>query len=253
LSLTVYPVMYIPGLSAKLLSMGCFLQERQEVHGNLKQITFHDTITRKPLLSVYPQSPWDTIFWVLPQEIKKASIATIYKVDYKIWHKRLGHPSKDVLKRAKELKDFPNDLVFPEHPPLCRGCAEGKMHSKSFPESDSRASKLFQLVHSDLKEFPIESYLKYKYIITFLDDYSFHAWIALLHKKSQTLAAFKHLVAMVRNQFKVVIGTLMSDFGGEYKSKEFDSFLKENGIQSCTSVPHVVTNKMVVQNTLTGH
>ena len=99
----IYPVMYIPRLSAKLLSMGSFLQDRQEVHGNLKQITFHDAITRKPLLSAYPRSSWDTIFWVLPQEIKEASIATIYKVDYKIWHKHLGHPSKDVLKRAKEL------------------------------------------------------------------------------------------------------------------------------------------------------
>jgi len=157
----------------------------------------------------------------------------------KIWHKCLGHPSKDVLKRAKELKDFPNDLVFPEHSPLCRGCAEGKMHSKSFPESDSQASKLFQLMHSDLKEFPVESYSKYIYIITFLDDYSSHAWIALLRKKSQTLTAFKHFDAMVRNQFKVAIGTLMSDFGGEYKSKDFDLFLKEKGIQSHTSVPHI--------------
>jgi len=144
-----------------------------------------------------------------------------------------------VLKSAKELKDFPNNFVFPEHPPLCRDCDEGKMHSKSYPDSNSRTSKLFQLVHSDLKEFPIKSYSKYRYIITFLDDYSSHAWIALLHKKSQTLAAFKHFVAMVRNQFKAVIGTLMSDFGGEYKSKEFDSFLKDNGIQSRTSVPHV--------------
>jgi len=205
----IYPVMYIPGLSAKLLSMGCFLQNRQEVHGNLKQITFHDAITHKPLLSTYPRSPWNTIFWVLPQEIKQASIATIYKVDYKTWHKRLGHPSKNVLKRAKELKDFTNNLVFPEHSPLCRGCAEGKMHSKSFPESDSWATKPFQLVHSDLKEFPIKSYLKYKYIITFLDDYSSHAWIALLRKKSQSLTAFKHFDAMVRNQFKAVIGTLI--------------------------------------------
>jgi hypothetical protein len=31
----------------------------------------------------------------------------------------------------------------------------------------------------------------------------------------------------------------MSDFGGEYKSREFDNFLKSNGIQSRTSVPHM--------------
>jgi hypothetical protein len=75
----------------------------------------------------------DTIFWVVPQEINTATFATIYKVDYDIWHKRLGHPSKDVLKRAKELKDFPNDLVFPEHSPLCRGCAEGIQSRTSVP------------------------------------------------------------------------------------------------------------------------
>ena len=68
----IYPVMYIPGLSAKLLSMGSFLQNRQEVHGDLRHITFHDAITRKPLLSTYPRSPWDTIFWVVQKEIKEA-------------------------------------------------------------------------------------------------------------------------------------------------------------------------------------
>jgi len=88
-----------------------------------------------------------------------------------------------VLKQAKELKGFPDDLVFPEHSPLCRGCAEGKLHSKSFPESISWATKLFSIVHSDLKEFPIKSYSKFKYLVSFIDDYSSHAWVALLKKK----------------------------------------------------------------------
>ena len=50
---------------------------------------------------------------------------------------------------------------------------------------------------------------------------------------------FKHFIAMVKTQFKVNIQTLMSDFGREYKSKDFEKFLKDNGIQSCTSVPHM--------------
>jgi transposase InsO family protein len=235
----IYPVLYIPGLSVKLLSVGSFLHNKQEIHGNARCISFHDEMTLKPLLSAYPQNPMDTIFWVVPQEINVASNATIYKVDYDIWHKRLGHPSKDVLKRARDLKDFPNDLVFPEHSPICRGCAEGKLHSKSFPESNSRATTPFALVHSDLKEFPVESYGKYKYLVSFLDDFSSHAWVVFLRKKSQTFTAFKHFVAMVKTRFKATVGALMSDFGGEYKSKEFDTFLKENGIQSRNSVPHM--------------
>jgi hypothetical protein len=43
---------------------------------------------------------------------------------------------------------------------------------------------------------------------------------------------------MVRNQHKAVIQTLMSDQGGEYKSREFEKFLKENRIQTRGSIPH---------------
>ena len=68
-------------------------------------------------MSAYLQQPHDTIFWVVPQE--EALHATIFSVNYDVWHKHLGHPSKDVLKHAKELKNFPSDLEFPEHPPLC--------------------------------------------------------------------------------------------------------------------------------------
>ncbi len=44
---------------------------------------------------------------------------------------------------------------------------------------------------------------------------------------------------MVKIHFKAEISMLISDFGGEYKSKDFEQFLKDNGIQSRNSVPHV--------------
>jgi hypothetical protein len=136
----IYPVHYVPGMSIRLLSMGTFLRHNQEVVGTKKCMTFYGLPTHKPLLSAYPNHYLETIFWVSPPETALiAKVSTIYLVDYDVWHKHFGHPSKDVLRRAKELKDFPNDLKFPEHPGVCRGCAEGKLHSKSFPESNSRA------------------------------------------------------------------------------------------------------------------
>ena len=237
-TMCIYPVLYIPRLSVKLLSMGSFLVNNNHEIGST-YIIFHNVKSHKPLLSAYPQNPRDTIYWVVLQPFNEASHALIYKVDYDIWHKRLGHPSKDVLKCSKELKDFPRDLVFPEHSLLCRGCAEGKMHSKSFLESNSQASKPFAIVHSDLKEFPVKSYSRFKYLVFFIDNYSSHAWITLLCKKREAFTVFKHFIAMVKTQFKVDIQMLMSDFGGEYKSKDFEKFLKDNGIQSCTSVPHM--------------
>jgi hypothetical protein len=70
--------------------MGSFLRSSQEVRGNARCITFHDEKTQEPLLSAYPQNPMDTIFWIIPQKIDTASVATIYTVDYDVWHKRLG-------------------------------------------------------------------------------------------------------------------------------------------------------------------
>ena len=80
----IYPVLYIPGLSVKLLSMGGFLQNEQEVRGNANHITFFNERTRKAILSAYPTHPRDTIYWVIPQKIDEALIATIYKVDYNV-------------------------------------------------------------------------------------------------------------------------------------------------------------------------
>ena len=48
------------------------------------------------------------------------------------------------------------------------------MPSKTFPPSGTRASKPFELIHSDLKSFPIESYRKYRYSIIFFDDFTSH-------------------------------------------------------------------------------
>ena len=80
----IYPVLYIPRLSVKLLSMGVFLHNKQEVHGNANHITFHDALTQKPQLSAYLQNPWNTIYWIDSLQIDTASIASIYVVDYDV-------------------------------------------------------------------------------------------------------------------------------------------------------------------------
>src|SRR3979411_2218630 len=119
---------HVPGMSIRLLFLGSFLRLKQEVRGTYKSISFSDIITHKQLLTAYPHHVMSTIFWVIPPDAALiAKISTIHMVDYNVWHKHFGHPSKDVLHRAKELKNFPSDLRFPEHPRLCRGCAEGKL------------------------------------------------------------------------------------------------------------------------------
>jgi len=83
---------------------------------------------------------------------------------------------------------------------FCPSCAKGKMKSQSFPESQSCATRLFELIHLDLKSLPVESYHRFKYFIVVIDDKSSHMWTANLRKKSDASKAIKNFEAMARIQ-----------------------------------------------------
>ena len=187
-------------------------------------VTVHDT---------HPSR--QTIFWLHGTITDQNALLmknSIDSSDYDFWHQRLGHPSKHVLHEAqKNIKDLPKGILFPNTEPLCHGCAEGKMHSRSFPDSQTHATNPFQRIHSDLKSFAVDSYHQYQYLISFLDDFTSKACVVLLRNKDHALNATKDFVAAVETQHKMKIQEWMSDAGGEYKSQEFDAFLKSKGIK----------------------
>jgi Integrase core domain len=113
------------------------------------------------------------------------------------------------------------------------------MLQKAFLPSSSRASAPFDKIHLDLKQFPIESYHRHKYFISFVDDYSSYSWIMLLRQKSSAIIALKDFLAMVQTQYGHTIKEWMSDAGGECKSDAFLSILKAKGIKILQSVPFV--------------
>ena len=195
-------------------------------------------------LTLYPKGPGETIYWLTGTLMRNpkalVSMSTIFMVDYDLMHRRLGHPSEDVLRQAKRHCDkFPEGLIYPKDRPICRGCAEAKSHLPMFEDSVSRASSKFELIHSDLKELPVISYHKYKWFITFLDDYSSHCWVVFLRKKSDAYNAIIDFLAMVRTQHNITVKTFMTDAGGEYKSDALMAKFKELGIRTHTSVPHM--------------
>ena len=67
-------------------------------------------------------------------------------------------------------------------------------------DSKKHAMEPWDLVHSDLKEFPTLSYHKFKYIINFLDDPTGLAMLANLCQKSKALKAYRDFTAAVNTQ-----------------------------------------------------
>ena len=124
----------------------------------------------------------------------------------------MGHPSKNVLKHVEgNTNGFTNKLKIPSTSSICSGCAQGKMHNKTFPMSEKRASKPLELIHADLVELPIRSYHKYKYACMILEDYSSFASCTLLQSKSETLTAVKNFIELMENQLETKIKQFRSD------------------------------------------
>ena len=82
-----------------------------------------------------------------------------------LWHKRIGHPSDKIL---KYIFDFSNlDCSN------CEVCKLAKHTRLPFTTSNSKSSKIFELVHSDVwGPAPVDSYNGFKYFVTFIDDFS---------------------------------------------------------------------------------
>ena len=65
-------------------------------------------------------------------------------VESDLWHRRLGHPSVKVLSSVHTNLKSIKGLSF------CSACKYGKMHQDHFSLSQTKTSKPFELVYSDV-------------------------------------------------------------------------------------------------------
>ncbi|KAL0455123.1 UNVERIFIED_CONTAM: Retrovirus-related Pol polyprotein from transposon RE2 [Sesamum latifolium] len=153
-----------------------------------------------------------------------------------IWHARLGHISKDRIRRLVDSKSLEIDDL--DHLPTCESCLKGKMTKKPFVGQTAIANDLLDLVHTDVcGPLSIPARGGFFYFITFTDDHSWYGYIYLVRYKSEAFGRFKEYRLEVENQSNRKIKALRSDRGGEYLSGEFIDYLKENGILSQWTPP----------------
>jgi len=92
-----------------------------------------------------------------------------------------------------------------------------KMPNHCFPSSNHWAVHLFQLIHLDLKSFPVLSYYRQGYLITFYNDFTSYTLVSMLITKDKAIQATKHFLAFIKNQYHTSVQLWMSDSGREYK------------------------------------
>ncbi|KAK9062936.1 hypothetical protein SSX86_020126 [Deinandra increscens subsp. villosa] len=135
-------------------------------------------------------------------------------------HCRLGHPSAAALRKMRPDISIPSDFH-------CESCQLGKHTRRPYPPKvSSRASTLFELVHSDIwGPCPTKTPLGFQYFVSFIDDYSRATWVYLLKSRSEVSSIFREFHSYVQNQFNTSIKTLRSDNAKEYLSTEFFAYL----------------------------
>ena len=122
---------------------------------------------------------------------------------------------------------------------VCEPCAEGKHHRSKFPTAGGKRGKeILDLVHSDVcGKMSTGSLSGCEYFLTIIDDKTCYTWIYVLKHKDEVFARFLEWKALVENSTGRKLKALRTDNGGEYTSKEFETYLKQNGIGHERTVP----------------
>ena len=150
-----------------------------------------------------------------------------------LWHFRYGHLSFGGLKILQHKNMVAGLPIFASPSKVCEECVVSKQHREPFPKGKSlRAKKRLEIVHSDIcgPLNPTSNGGK-RYIITFIDYYSWKTWVYFLQEKSEAFVAFKSFKVLVEKEVGNPIKVLCTDRGGEYSSQEFTNFCETHGIK----------------------
>jgi hypothetical protein len=122
----------------------------------------------------------------------------------------------------------------------CDVCSLTKLTRKPFPhKSETHPAKIGDIIVSDVwGPFSIQSPSRSKYYVSFIDVNTRYSWVYFMKEKSEVLTKFKDFHNMVNTQFNAKIKVFRSDGGGEYCSKEFDSYLAAEGILRQKTAPY---------------
>ncbi|KAI5319090.1 hypothetical protein L3X38_038798 [Prunus dulcis] len=157
---------------------------------------------------------------------------------FTLWHKRLGHVSKERMNLLSKESILP-PLNHHEQDKICIECAKGKLTNLR-KKGAIRSEKLLEIIHTDIcGPFPADTHDGFRYFITLTDDFSRYGYVYLITEKSKALEMFKIYKAEVENQLDSKIKVVRSDRGGEFYGKftergrnpgPFANFLQQEGI-----------------------
>jgi hypothetical protein len=233
-------ILHVPQATKNLDSVHCFTTDNNvflEFHPFFFLIK--NRIMRRPLFrgrchkGLYP----------LPTSFTRQAIG-VSKPSFHKWHSRLGHPAVHIVHKVISLHNLPCHSEVNKDS-VCDACQQAKSHQLSYPKSTSVSSQPLELVYSDVWGPAPKSVGRYKYYVSFIDDFSKFTWIYLLKHKSEVFQKFKEFQTLVEPLFDRKILAIQSDWGGEYE--KLNSFFTKIRISHHVSCPHAHQQNVAVE------
>jgi len=149
-----------------------------------------------------------------------------------LWHVRFGHVSCHKLKvmmlmsmvRGLPQLEIRNNII-------CAGCQYVKAHQLLHKQSIFKAKEPLELVQSDVFGKVKQPSIKgYRYMITFIDDFSRYVWVDFVKEKSEALDKCKEFKNKAESEVGHKIKCLHTNNMREYTSNEFFEYLRVHRI-----------------------
>ena len=238
--LLITDVLHVPGLKKNLISVSSIEDKGFDVLFTDGQVLMYpkgSSVTSAKVIGVREGRLYRFLFQ--PCRALSHTVATSDSDLCELWHRRMAHLHHGALRVLREIVTGLPEFREREHDEVCHGCTLGKYTKAAYPRSDSRATGVLELIHSDVcGPMSSVSLSGFEYFVIFIDDYSRKTWIYFMKTKSQVFSLFQEFKALVENQTGKKIKALRSDNGGEYVSNDFKDFCAQEGIRREWTVPY---------------
>ncbi|MBW0461525.1 hypothetical protein O181_001240 [Austropuccinia psidii MF-1] len=210
--LTLYNCLFVPRLICNLISLLTLFKKKVSINRVEEKFTLESE--DRILLEGRLINRLMHIDYTLP-----SSLLTVN--NQSLWHKRLGHPSSQVLKL----------MGLPSESSICSTCEINKAHQQPFNQKFDAAIKPLDCIHLDLVG-PIvpASVSGFHYILTIVDQSTSFKIVKFLKNKSDTFSQFSIVKIFMENQQDRKIKRIVSDRGGEFLNKHFKNLAEVCGI-----------------------
>ena len=162
-------------------------------------------------------------------KLRFMDLSSVEQLKCKLLHCRLGHRSLGAVVRSTAnggVKSILAGSIQSNSSGFCECCALSSITARPIPKlTTTRASSLYHTISSDLKgPFKVASHGGFKYMMSFIDDYSRFSHVFFLRYKSSALDVFKQFYNDEISGKNYVLNVLKFDNGTTYRNTAFKQF-----------------------------